>query len=277
MYNASTVNQITTQFVQRYRYSFVLLRQLVITDFKLRYQGSVLGYLWSLLKPLMLFSILYVVFVKFLRIGAGLPHYPIYLLLGVVVWYYFVEVTSMSLGAIVGRGDLMRKLNFPRYVIVLSIALSALINLFFNLIVVGAFIIAADIDPRPAALLAPLLILELFVVSTAAGFILSAFYVRFRDLSYIWDVVLQGAFYATPILYPLAAVPTDYAKWLLLNPLAQIIQDLRYALITEQTPTIAQYFSAEWVSLIPITFVVILGIVAAQYFRRRSRSFAEEV
>ena len=113
----------------------ILLRELVVTDFKLRYQGSVLGFAWSLLKPLFLFAILYVVFGLFLRIGGDIPHYPVYLLLGIVLWTFFTEATNQGMSAIVDRGDLIRKINFPKYIVVISCTLSALINLGFNLLV----------------------------------------------------------------------------------------------------------------------------------------------
>jgi ABC-2 type transport system permease protein len=124
----------------------ILLRELVVTDFKLRYQGSVLGYLWSLLKPLMLFAILYVVFVHFLRFGVGLDHFAVSLLLGIVLWSFFTEATSQGMQAIVGRGDLIRKINFPKYIIVISATISALINLLFNLVVVLVFMIIDGVD-----------------------------------------------------------------------------------------------------------------------------------
>src|SRR5437764_525848 len=133
---------------KRYRYSVILLRQLVKTDFKLRYQGSILGYLWSLLRPLALFVILYLVFTKIFRIGRSIPNYPVYLLLGIVVWNYFAEVTSASVTAIVGRGDLLRKVNFPRYVIVLAASFSALINLALNFVVVAFFMVIKHTDLR---------------------------------------------------------------------------------------------------------------------------------
>src|SRR6185437_9679410 len=107
-------------FLRRYHYSVILLRELVRTDFKLRYQGSVLGYMWSLLRPLFMFATLYIVFGVFLKAKGNIPHYPVYLLLGIVLWNYFGEVTSGSVGAIVGKGDLLRKINFPKYVIILA-------------------------------------------------------------------------------------------------------------------------------------------------------------
>src|SRR5881394_2372508 len=116
-----------------------LLAELVRTDFKLRYQGSLLGYAWSLLRPLLLFLILYIVFVKFLKLGKGIPHYPVSLLLGIVIWNFFSEMTSQSLTSIVGRGDLIRKIRIPRWIIVLSSSISALISLGLNLVVVVLF------------------------------------------------------------------------------------------------------------------------------------------
>lgn len=261
----------------RYRYSAILLRELVKTDFKLRYQGSFLGYIWSLLRPFALFVILYIVFAKILRIGADIPHFPIYLLLGIILWNYFAEVTSGAVGSIVSRGDLMRKLSFPRYVIVLAGSFSALINLFLNLLVVAVFLAISHVDISSVAAWFPLFIAELFVFSLALGFFLSAAFVRFRDINYIWEVILQAAFYATPILYPLSLVPEKYAKLLMLNPMAQIIQDSRYILVTEKTQTISGIYNSHMIRVVPIGITLLLVILAASYFRKRSRFFAEDV
>ncbi len=261
----------------RYRYSSILLRQLVITDFKLRYQGSVLGYMWSLLRPLAIFVILYIVFTRFLRIGDNIPHYPVYLLLGIVLWNFFVEVTTGSVGVVVSKGDLMRKINFPKYVIIFAGSIAALINLFLNLLVVLLFMFLNGVDFRIAGLWFPLLVVELFIFSMAIGFFLSAAFVRFRDIGYIWEVFTQAAFYATPILYPLALVPVRYARLLILNPLAQIIQDSRYVLVSDQTLTIDSLYSNQFIRLVPLAIVFVSVIISIVYFRSRSRFFAEEV
>src|SRR3954465_4330093 len=128
-----------------------LLAELVRTDFKLRYQGSVLGYAWSLLRPLLMFAILYVVFVRFLKFGGDVPHFPIYLLLGIVLWNFFNEMTVQSLGSIVGRGDLIRKIRIPRWIIVFSSSISALINLFLNMIVIVVFMFLNHVDLMSSA------------------------------------------------------------------------------------------------------------------------------
>lgn len=262
---------------QRYRYSVILLRELVRTDFKLRYQGSVLGYVWSLLRPFLLFVTLYIVFAKFLKVGAEIPHYPVYLLLGIVLWNYFVEVSLGSVTAVVGKGDLLRKINFPKYVIILAVSLSALINLALNAIVIAIFMILGHVSISWQALWLIPLVIELFVASLAAGFFLSAAFVRYRDVSYIWEVIIQAAFYATPILYPLSRIPHAAAKFLILNPMAQIIQDARYVLVTHDTQTIYQVFGGDyWIWAIPIGLTIACAVVAAIYFRRRSKFFAEE-
>jgi ABC-2 type transport system permease protein len=265
------------RIAQKYRYSLILLRELVATDFKLRYQGSVLGYIWSLLRPMALFIILYFVFSR-LGTSAGLPHFDVYLFLGILVWNYFSEVTNNSVGSIVGRGDLLRKINFPKYVIVFAGSFSALINLFINLLVFFGFMIFLGASPQLDALwVIPLLILQLFVLSLALAFLLSALYVKFRDVNYIWEVIMQGAFYATPILYALSYMPEKVQAILILNPVAQIIQDMREVLVTDKTLTIGEVYHDEWVRLITVGITIVLALGAAYYFKKRSRYFAEEV
>jgi ABC-2 type transport system permease protein len=268
------------KLIQRYRYSAILLRQLVKSDFKIRYQNSVLGYLWTLLRPLSLFVILYVVFVRILKTGGSIPHFGVYLLLGIVLWNYFTEVTTGSVTAIVGKGDIMRKISFPRYVIVLAGSFSALINLAFNLLVVGLFIVLAGTEISPSVVLLPLLIAELFIFSLSIGFLLGALFVKFRDIGFIWEVMIQGAFFAIPIMYAFSLVISKselLAKVLISNPIAQIIQDARYMLITTKTDTVYSVFGSAWAYAIPAVVVIVTGIFAAVYFKKQSPYFAENV
>jgi len=264
----------------RYRYSIILLKQLVKTDFKIRYQSSVLGYLWTLLRPLFLFAILYLVFVKILKTGGDIPHFGVYLLVGIVIWNYFVEVTSGSVGAIVAKGDIMRKVSFPRYVIILAGSFAALINLLFNSVVVAIFMAIAKTEIDASVVLLPLLIIELFVFSLSVGFLLSALYVRFRDVSFIWEVAIQGAFFATPIMYAFSLVTSIsvvFGKILIANPVAQIMQDARYMLISTKTETVGSVYGNSWAWLIPISIVVVTAIVSVVYFKKQSPYFAENV
>ena len=257
-----------------------LLRELVITDFKLRYQSSVLGYMWSLVRPLFLSGILILVFGYALKIGAGIPHYPIYLLLGIVMWNFFVEATNNGLSSIVGRGDLIRKVNFPKYIIVVSGTISALINLAITMCVVFVFMAISHIGIRPAIAVFPLLIIELYVAALGMAFFLAALYVKYRDIGYVWELVLQVAFYATPIIYPLSLVAHKHstlAKLMLLNPIAQIIQDGRYAMISPDTETLSKATHSLLATALPVVVIVVVMVAAAEYFRANSRYFAENV
>jgi ABC-2 type transport system permease protein len=270
--------------LKKYRYTFILLKQLVATDFKLRYQSSFLGYIWSILKPLALFVIMYTVFTKFLKVGNSVAHFPVYLLLGLVLWGFFAEVTNSSVTSIVGKGDLLRKINFPKYIVVLSASFSAFINLGINLAVVAVLMIITGANPTGWALiLMPLLIVELFILSVSVGFILSALYVKFRDIAYIWEVFMQALFYGTPIFYPVirdlsrAIVPLRYAKVLLLNPLAQIVQDIRYLLVTQDTATAYSLNKNNGLFLVPYISVILIAVIGVRYFRNKSKTFAELV
>ena len=270
------MNTLLARTHQRSRYPLILLRAMIVTDFKLRYQGSLLGYLWTLLRPLALFTILYIVFVSFLRIGASVPYYPVYLLLGIVVWGFFAEATSQGLASLVARGDLLRKINFPRYVVVLSIGGSVLISFGLNMVVVLLFMALLQVPVRSDILWLPLLFIELVVLSVALALFLSALYVRFRDLNYIWEVLMQAAFYATPILYPLTLIPTGWARLLILSPVAQLLQDARYVMVTPETETITQLYGSAWIYVVPVGITVVLAVTSVLYFKRQAGFFAEE-
>jgi len=271
---------MNTSLYRKYRYSLILLRELVITEFKLRYQGSVLGYLWSLLKPLFLFVILYFVFVHFLKIGSGIPQWPLSMLFGIVLWNFFAEVTNNGLNSVVSRSDVMRKINFPKYVIVLSSSISALINLGLNLIVIAIFMIFSNVSLSWSALLTPLYILELFAFGLGIAFFLSAVFVRLRDINYVWEILMQALFYGSAVIYPIVMVidrSDQLAKLLLLNPITQSIQDARHVFISDSTPTLYSLTNSVWISSVPLLIVVLTLGFGAWYFKRRSPYFTEEV
>lgn len=259
----------------------ILLRELVITDFKLRYQGSVLGYVWSLLKPLMLFGIMYVVFIHFLRFGDGIPHFAVALLLGIVMWTFFTESTSQGMQAIVGRGDLIRKINFPKYIIVLSSTISALINFILNLLVVFIFMVFDGVDLSWSMLLFPLSVLCLYIFSLAIAFLLSAAYVKYRDFSHLWDVALQALFYATPIIYPLQMVMEfshQAAQVLMLSPIAVIFQNARAQMVGYDNVIVAnQLFSNPIFITIPYIIIIVTIVWSILYFKRSQKKFAEQI
>ena len=265
-----------------YKGNHVLLRELTKTDFKLRYQGSALGYLWALLRPLMMFAILYIVFAKLLKFGGDIPHYPVYLLVGTTFWSFFTECTSQGIQAIVNRGDLIRKVCFPKYIVVVSSTLTAVINVLINLIVIAVFALIDGITPTWTWFLVPVLLFELHCFSLGIAFLLGAINVKYRDITSIWDVCIQALFYAVPIIYPIAMVATSSvaaAKVILLNPIAQVIQDLRYCIVTKETITTWSFVGEEhfiW-KFVPIILVIFMLSLGSWYFRKKSKKFAEEI
>ncbi len=255
-----------------------LLSELVRTDFKLRYQGSVLGYAWSLLRPLFMFAILYLVFAVIFKVGKDIPNFPIYLLLGIVLWNFFAEMTQQSLGSIVGRGDLIRKIRIPRWMIIVSASIGALINLGLNLLVVLIFVFISGMDLLATSIFLPLFVLEIYIFALGIGLLLSALFVKYRDISYIWDVFLQAGFYATPILYPLSLITnTTIQKLIFLNPMAQAIQGARNVFVTPEAITINNVWQNQWAFLIPLTMVFATLVIGVLYFKSQAKDFAENL
>lgn len=258
----------------------ILLAELTKTDFKLRYQGSVLGYLWALLRPLMMFAILYIVFAKLLKFGNDIPHYPVYLLCGTSMWSFFTECTSQGIQAIVVRGDLLRKISFPKYIVVVSATLTAVINMLINLIVIIIFALINGVAPSFSWLLIIFPILGLYLLSLGIAFLLGSINVKYRDITSIWDVCIQALFYAVPIIYPISMVAASSelaAKIILLNPISQCIQDIRYNLITTETITTWNFIENKFLAIIPVIIIFTVLIIGALVFRKKSKFFAEEV
>ena len=269
----------------RYHYSWVVLKELVKTDFKLRYQGSFLGMAWSVLRPLMLFCVMYVVFAKFLRMSDGTPTYPVVLLMGISAWQFFGEATGVGLRAVVDRGDLLRKIHFPNYIVVVSATVGSLISLGINCIVVVIFAICSKVEFTWRVLLLPLNFAELYILALGTTLLLAAMYVYYRDIAHLWDVVQQVLFYSIPIIYPLSMVMDNpslgswgpvITKIQLLNPIAQTIQDIRHNLIAPQTQaTVWTLVGNPLIAVIPVILSVALLALGVYVFRKHNRKFAE--
>jgi ABC-2 type transport system permease protein len=220
-----------------WRRTFELLYIIASTDFKKTYFGTVLGYLWSLARPLMLFGVLLVVFTKVFRLAGSVPHYPVFLLLDIVLFGFFQEATLMAVGSIVGHEAVVRKTQFPRLVIPLSVVLTSLFNLSLNLVVAFVFILAFGIGPEWSWFgLIPVLI-GLCVITTAISMIVSALYPRFRDLSIIWTVLSTALFYGTPVLYPIWAIHSNALRNVVaLNPLTPLFDLVQKSVTAPNTP-----------------------------------------
>ena len=252
---------------------------MIRTDFKLRYQASVLGYLWSIVKPLFMFAILYIIFEKVLKLGKE-PNYGLSLLLGIVLWNFFAEGTSGALKSVVAKGSLIRKIDIPRYLIPTASIASAFINLILNLLVVFVFIAFGTntAESWKTLIVLPLLIVELVLFTFAVGFFLSAVYVKLRDIDHIWEVVRQALFYSIPIIYPLSRVPSETIQQIILmNPLVQIVEDARSVTTYSGVVRIPDVFPSSLIQLVPIGLVIASLFFGVRYFTKRAKHFAEQV
>jgi ABC-2 type transport system permease protein len=257
-----------------------LTRTLAITDFKLRFFGSVLGYLWQLLRPLLLFGVLYVVFTRVVRLGGKVELWPVALLLGVVLYSFMSEATGGALTSMVDRESLLRKIEFPRLAVPLASVLSALLNVGLNLLVVLVFLLISGGAVRWSWLELPLILAALTALAAGLGMLLSALYVPFRDVRPIWDVVLQVFFYASPIFYPIDTVVERHATvatLLMLNPFAALLQQARHAVVAPSHPSAAAAIGHPALLLVPAGIAV--AVVAGGYavFSRRAPRMAEEL
>ena len=266
---------------QRYRYALIVFRELVKTDFQLRYQGSFLGMLWSVVKPLMLFAVMYVVFVRFLKFTDGTPTFPISLLCGPCLWNFFSEATTMGMHAVVNRGDLLRKIHFPNYIIVASTTMGSMISLGINLLVVIVFGFFAHAHYTWRVLLVPFSIIQLYAIALGVALLLGTLFVYFRDIAHIWEVILQAMFYATPIIYPISMVASNQdfgwaADLLMLNPTTQAIMDIRHNLLSpEYVPNVWSMVDSPILCLLPYALSAVILAAGVYVFRKHSAKFAE--
>lgn len=251
---------------------------IAITDYKLTYFGSALGYLWSLMRPLALFGVLYLVFSQFLDFGSDIPHYADLLLMNIVLFSFFSEATGLSVRAVLNRETLVRKMHFPRMVIPLSVVLTSMLNLAGNLVAVFAFALIDGVEPRWTWLLLPLLIVPLIMFTAGVSMILSSLYVTYRDVGPIWSVLTQLLFYATPVLYAIEKVdPESLQKVVLSNPLAAILQQARRWLIDPSAPGAATAIGGFPWWLLPLGIFVAVCAFGLWVFNHEAPRIAERL
>lgn len=260
-----------------WRRSLDLLYLISVTEFKRTYFGTVLGYLWSLARPLMLFGVLLAVFTQVFRIGSEVPHYPVLLLLNVVLFGFFQEATGTAVGSIVNQEAVVRKTQFPRLVIPLAVVLTSFFNVALNLVVVFVFILASGVTPMWTWLLFPVVLVLLVTITVAVSMIVASLYPRFRDMAIIWTVLSTVLFYGTPILYPIEAVPDTLRHIILLNPLTPVFELARLWMIDPGAPTPAEAAGGFVRLIVPIALYVGTCVLAVWVFNREAPRIAEEL
>jgi ABC-2 type transport system permease protein len=251
---------------------------LAVLDFRLKFFGSVLGYVWQLMKPLLLFGVMLFVFTKAVRLGGGVTQYPVVLLSGIVMFTFFAESTAAAVSSVVDREALVRKIHFPRLVIPLSVVLTAYFNLILNYLAVVIFMLARGVEVRWSWLELIPLVLFLGLFATGLSMILSSLFVRFRDVRPIWEVALQAIFYGSAIFYPIEKIPSVKLQHLIMcNPLAAVVQQIRHAVIDPGAPTAGQAIGGDVRLLIPLAIVLILVGGGFWWFNREAPRIAEEL
>jgi ABC-2 type transport system permease protein len=263
-----------SSFAQQLR----VLRVIAMTEYKLKYSESALGYVWSIAKPLAMFAVLYTVFGRFFKLNVGFEHYPLYLLTGIVLWVFFVDATSLAMTSLVARAALLRKLAFPHLVIPLSVTLSAAMTFAVNLLVVAVFVAANHVRPTLAWLWIPLLLVELLVFTLGVGLVLAAAFVRLRDVLQLWELLIQLLFFASPIMYPVDFLPPWAKPVAFVSPVVQVMQDMRAVVVGgPQGITAANVYGTVWGYAIPVGFCLLVFAFGLWIFLRESPRFAERV
>lgn len=249
---------------------------LAVTEFRLRYLGSVLGYVWSLLRPLLFFGVIYVVFTQIFKASSG-AHYGVYILCNVILWTFFLEATNASIQCLVAREGLLRKMRFPRLAIPFSVCLTSSFTLAVNLVVVVIFALANGVTPRLTWLEMPIIIGIWGLLALGIGMILSVLYVRMRDVQPIWDVIAQVLFYGSPFVYTLSRYPHSARGYVLINPFAALVQQTASAFIDPSYKT-AHGVMGGWVNLLePVGIIVAIVAIGFWLFIKRAPLIAENL
>jgi lipopolysaccharide transport system permease protein len=244
-----------------------LIKNLVVNDLKTKYSSSVLGFAWSMLNPLLMMSVLYLVFSNVFK---NQDNYIVYVLTGLLVWRFFTIGTGSAMASIVGKPSLVTKIHLPREILTMSVVLSSLISSVLELLVLTILLIILRVHIPITIMLFPAIYLVYFPIIYGLGLILASLYVYYRDLNQIWEVVLQAGFFASPVFYPLSYVPKELMFYYMLNPITRLISMYRDIFMDGIVPSISDF-------IVVIGCGFVLMTVGTILFKKLSRRFAEEI
>lgn len=253
-----------------------VLRVVSVADFKLKYADSSLGYVWSVAKPLAYFAVLYAVFGRFFKLNLGFEHYPAYLLIGIVLWTFFLDTTNLALWSFVGNSALLKKLAFPRFVLPVAATMTTLLTFGVNLVVLVVLIVATGLRPSLSWLIIPLLLAELYFFTLAVSVILATLHARMRDIGQVWELAGQLLFYASPIIYPVGFLPVWAQHIAFANPFVQTLQDIRAAIVPQkEAVTVSVVYGSQVARLLPLAVLALLLVAAWLIFKHDEPYLAE--
>jgi ABC-2 type transport system permease protein len=260
----------------RFAYYLRVLRLVATIEFRMKYADSLLGYAWSLAKPLAYFAVLWLVFSRLFNARTPVESFALYLIIGLVFYLFFIDAVGAALTSVVARGSLLRRLAFSPLVLPFAVVASACLTLMVNLSAVALFALASQVWPDPEWLLVIPLLIEFLIFVVGMGLIVATLFVRFQDIAQIWELVAQLMIFITPVMYPLSILPGWMEKVLFLNPLVQVMQDVRAVVLEGEVATVTDVLGAGG-RVVPVAVafgVFALGLVI---FRRDSARFAERV
>jgi ABC-2 type transport system permease protein len=250
---------------------------LAVTEWKLRFYGSVLGYFWQLARPFAFFGVIYVVFTQIVDLGDQIKNYGVYILFALVLFTFFAEVTSGCLRSLMARENLLRKISFPRLAIPMSVTLTGLFNLGGTLLAVFVFAVASGVYPDWGWLELPVLVLLLALFSCGIGMILSVLYVHYRDIEPIWEVLTQILFYGSPVLYVSTLVDECCREPYVALPLASIFTEMRHAIVDDTAPHAAAAIGGSLRLLLPLAVIFGSFALGLWLFNREAPRIAEHL
>ena len=239
-----------------------------IFDLKIRYRNSILGFVWNFLEPLLLLSVLYVVFTNVFK--STIEYFPLYLLLGLIMWNMLVRGTQIALNSTLSRSGILTQIHIPNEIPPISASLTALLMLTFEMMVFVAFLVAFQFIPPNTIIVFPLVLLLEFILIIGLSLPLSVLNIRFRDTQFIWSVILQVGFFVTPIFYKIDILPEKFQSILVFNPMVQVLNFAHDAVLYGKLPTIENVILA--VAMVSLIFVI--GYVI---FRKLSPRIIEEL
>jgi ABC-2 type transport system permease protein len=248
-----------------------------LTEYRLTYFGSVLGYLWALMRPLLLFGVLYTVFSQIVKFGGDIANYPVLLLFNIVLFSFFQDSSQRAVTAVVDSEAIVRKMHFPRLVIPLSTVMTGALNLLLSLIAVFVFILAYGVDPTWTWLLLPAILVPLIMLTSAIAMLVSSLYVRFRDVQPIWFVLSTILFYGSPVLYAIDTVPANAQRYMLFNPIAMLLEQARKWIVDPSARGCVEAIGGWKWAMVPLAIFIAVCVLGLWVFNREAPVIAERL
>jgi ABC-2 type transport system permease protein len=254
-----------------------LLWLLSVTDFRVRYANTFLGYVWTILRPLVFFGVIFLVIREILGFGRGIENYGLILIVSLVLFQYFQDTTNAAVRSLSARESMVRKMDFPRIIVPLSVSLTALFTLLLNLVAVFALLLISGLQPRASWLLLTVVIMLLIALATGISMILSVSFVRSEDTGQAWTLIARLLFYASPVLYPLDVVPESFRDVIAVNPLSPLLTQARVWVVDPSAPTAAEATSPLIGVVVPLALLVAIGAFGLWIFTRDAPRVAESL